>query len=83
MLNKAIAKWEVKCIHEVLMSTSYHLQSLRESKSNYKQRDASEGLPANSGAQHAMDWFILSGHSCRQEALCLYGTSFGPCGKQV
>ena len=31
MLSKAIAKWKLNCIHEVLMFTSY-LQSLRESK---------------------------------------------------
>ena len=31
MLSKAIAKWKLTCIHEVLMFTSY-LQSLRESK---------------------------------------------------
>ena len=32
MLNKAIAKWKLNCIHEVFMFTSFYLQSLRESK---------------------------------------------------
>ena len=32
MLSKAIAKWKLNCIHEVLLFTSYYLQSLRESK---------------------------------------------------
>lgn len=67
------------------MSTSDHLQSLRESKSNYKQRYARKGSRPTAALQHAMDWFILKWSQLltTRGSGFEYGTSFGPWEKQV
>lgn len=59
MLNKAIAKWKLNCIHEVFMFTSFYLQSSEKAKDLQivlHQRLVS--WPTMS-LQHAMNWFTL------------------------
>ena len=58
MMNKAIAKWKLTCIHEVLMFTSFYLQSLRESKLQIVLHQKLVSWPTMS-LQPEMNWFTL------------------------